>query len=368
MEGVGLTFKETYNDKTVLVTGHTGFKGGWLSLWLKQLGANVIGYSIPPTTKPSFYNIVKLSDIINKDIVGDVEDISKLSSVIHAYKPDFIFHLAAQPIVKESYKTPLETIQTNVMGTVNLLEAIRSTNHRTTCVCITSDKCYENKEWVYAYRENDTLGGHDPYSASKAAAEMLLSAYRDSFFNHTDSKCALSSARAGNVIGGGDWSNDRIVPDCIRSLSQNDIIRVRSPNAIRPWQFVLDALSGYLLLASKMHKNPRKYSGAWNFGPYPENNINVISLVNKIISKWGDGEIYVSEPISEHHEATYLKLDSTKSITQLGWKPLYGIDEAIGRTVEWYKNYYDGKSDVTNFSAYQIEEYKSQPLLSCETK
>ena len=363
-----MTFRETYNGKTVLVTGHTGFKGGWLSLWLKQLGANVIGYSIPPTTKPSFYNTVKLHDIIDKDIMGDVEDLSELSSVIHAYKPDFIFHLAAQPIVKESYITPIETIRTNVMGTVNLLEAIRSTNHKTTCVCITSDKCYENKEWEYAYRENDALGGHDPYSASKAAAELLISAYRNSYFNTNNSLCSLSSARAGNVIGGGDWSADRIVPDCIRSLSRNEVMQVRSPNAIRPWQFVLDALSGYLLLASKMYKNPRKYSGAWNFGPYPENNINVITLVDKIIAVWGEGESYTSEPVSEQHEATYLKLDSTKSITQLGWRPLYGIDDAIGHTVEWYKNHHGGKLDMNNFSTYQIESFKAQPLSSIEMK
>lgn len=369
MEGVGLTLKETYNGKTVLVTGHTGFKGGWLSLWLTQLGAKVIGYSFPPATYPSFYNTVKLHEVINRSIMGDIENISDLSSVIHAYNPEFIFHLAAQPIVKESYITPLETIKTNVIGTVNLLEAIRSTNHKTTCVCITSDKCYENKEWEYAYRENDTLGGHDPYSASKAAAEILISAYRNSFFNTSDSACTLLSARAGNVIGGGDWSADRIVPDCMRSLSNNETIHIRNPGAIRPWQFVLDVLYGYLLLGAKANTFPKRYSGAWNFGPNPENNITVRELAETIRNYWGNGVIKNHELGSvENHEANYLILDSTKASTLLGWRPKYNIDQAIEYTVDWYKNYYDRKIDMNNFSIYQIESFKAQPLSSLKMK
>jgi len=262
-------FNNIYNGKRVLVTGHTGFKGGWLSLWLKELGAEVIGYSLDPPTKPSFFEAV---DLKNKliHIIGDVRDEKHLLSVFTKYQPEFVFHLAAQSLVRRSYKEPRLTYETNIMGTINVLETVRKTNSVKACIIITTDKCYENKEWVYGYRENDPMGGYDPYSSSKACAELVVSAYRNSFFNPKDygkiHNIALSSVRAGNVIGGGDWGKDRIITDCVKTLFENKTINIYNPQATRPWQYVLEPLSGYLLLGSKMYKDGRKYSSAWNFG------------------------------------------------------------------------------------------------------
>jgi len=350
---------KAFSGKTVLITGHTGFKGGWLSLWLESLGAKVIGYSLNPPTQPSFFQETDLSGKIT-DLRGDIRDFNNICSVVQKYHPDFLFHLAAQPLVRASYRTPRETVDINVMGTINVLEAIRLSGTSPVCVCITSDKCYENKEWDYAYRENDPLGGRDPYSASKGAAELVIASYRKSFFGTDGSKpaCAISSARAGNIIGGGDWAEERIVPDCIRSLVSNKTIEIRNPSAIRPWQFVLDPLFGYLWLALKMKENPKEYSGAWNFGPYYPNNVDVRTLTEKIIREWGTGKWNsVLKSQNNLHEAGLLKLDIAKSMTRLGWKPVYGIDQAIRKTIEWYKTDYARTEEMYRFSLGQIDTF-----------
>jgi CDP-glucose 4,6-dehydratase len=350
---------DSYQGKIVLITGHTGFKGCWLALWLESLGANVIGYSLDPPTDPSVYQVTKLSDRII-DIRGDILDFNNVFETIKKYRPEFIFHLAAQPLVRHSYINPLETFNVNVMGTVNILESIRLSQDPTTCVCITSDKCYENREWDYAYRENDPLGGHDPYSASKGAAEIVIASYRNSFFNpgKENPLVSLSSARAGNIIGGGDWAEDRIVPDCIRTLVKKKPIEIRNPHAIRPWQFVLDPLFGYLWLALKMKEDPEVYAEAWNFGPYHSNAVDVQTLTEKVLEEWGSGTWKgVLHDENAPHEARYLKLDIAKSMTRLGWKPVYDIDKVIQKTIEWYMKYYTGKTDMYDFSLKQVETY-----------
>ncbi len=298
----------SYHDKTVLITGHTGFKGSWLALWLESLGAKVIGYSLDPPTDPSFFQVTGLSGRII-DIRGDILDRVKISEVIEKYHPDYIFHLAAQPLVRFSYKYPLDTFNVNIIGTANILESIRLSDCPVTCVCITSDKCYANRECNYAYQENDPLGGHDPYSASKAGAELVIDSYRKSYFSEgKKTRVSLSSVRAGNIIGGGDWAEDRIVPDCIRALVKENPVVVRNPHAIRPWQFILDPLFGYLWLASKMREEPDKYADAWNFGPDHLNTLDVQTLTEKIILEWGSGTSKVlSNNKNSPHEAGYLR-------------------------------------------------------------
>jgi CDP-glucose 4,6-dehydratase len=348
--------EEAYRGKTVLITGHTGFKGGWLALWLESLGAKIIGFSWDVPTNPSFFQKTNLSGKIT-DLRGDVRDYNTVSKIIHEHNPEIIFHLAAQPLVRASYAAPRETIDANVMGTANVLEAIRVSGGPATCVCITSDKCYENREWDYAYRENDSLGGYDPYSASKGAAEIIIASYRRSFFSG-DGCCALASTRAGNIIGGGDWSVDRIVPDCIRSLHVGKPIELRNPSAIRPWQFILDPLYGYLLLAQKMQEKPKEYSEAWNFGPDYRNNVDVCTLTQKMIAEWGSGTCeYPSSGPNTLHEARFLKLDISKTVSRLGWRPQYCIDTAVRNTVEWYKRCYSPKAKMDRFSLQQIDHY-----------
>lgn len=336
--------KGLYQNKKVLITGNTGFKGSWLSLWLNELGANVIGYSLDPPTKPNLFESTNLSKKI-KTIYGDVRDEKHLVSTFKKYKPEFVFHLAAQPLVMASYSDPKYTYETNVMGTVNILEAIRKTKGVRVCVVVTSDKCYENKEWVYGYRENDPMGGYDPYSSSKGCAELVTNAYRQSFFNPEEYEkthnLVLSSVRAGNVIGGGDWGKNRLLPDCIKAISSKKKITIRNPYAIRPWQYVLDPLHGYLLLGAMMYGHGAKYGGAWNFGPENENTITVEELVRLAIGCWGSGS-YVVDRTCHPHEASLLKLDTTKARTLLGWKSIYGIQKTIERAVDWYKNFYSG--------------------------
>ena len=350
-----------FADKVVLVTGHTGFKGGWLSFWLKELGARVVGFSLPPPTTPSFFLSNELENQI-VHIVGDVRNFEEIKKVIEKYNPEYVFHLAAQSLVRRSYDAPLLTFDTNIMGTVNVLEAIRSSKSVKVCICVTSDKCYENKEWVYAYRENDPMGGYDPYSASKGAAELVIAAYRQSFFNpknFDEHGKSISSVRAGNVFGGGDWAEDRIVPDCIRALCSGKEILVRNPNSIRPWQFVLDPLLGYLMLAIKMRELPNEYASAWNFGPSSNGNIRVCELVNLIIKAWGSGSwVSSSKDITTKtvHESTYLKLDCTKAHNLLGWTPIYTLDEGIDATVEWYRAYDKGRKMI-EVSKKQIGEF-----------
>lgn len=364
MEVVGLMtvhkkLIEAYQGRTVLVTGHTGFKGSWLALWLESLGAKVIGYSLDPPTDPSVFQVTGLSERII-DIRGDILDANKMFETVKKYRPEFIFHLAAQPLVRYSYVNPLDTFNVNIIGTANILEAIRLSQIPTTCVCITSDKCYENREWDYAYRENDPLGGYDPYSASKGAAEIVIASYRNSFFNanHPNQLVSLSSARAGNVIGGGDWAQDRIVPDSVRTLVKKNPVEIRNPQAIRPWQFVLDPLFGYLWLALKMKENPKVYADAWNFGPNHSNAVDVRTLIEKILIEWGSGTWKkMSQNEIAPHEASYLKLDIAKSMTRLGWRPVYDIDEAIQKTIAWYKQFYSGDGEMNEFSQEQIWKY-----------
>lgn len=363
MVGTKHLFDEIFYKEKVFITGHTGFQGTWLSLWLNSLGAKVTGYSLDPPTRPSLYNIVSLRKDITH-IKGDVRDVAHLYESLRASKPKFVFHLAAQSLVRFSYEKPVETFQTNVIGTLNILETIRKIPTVKSCIIMTSDKCYENRDWIYPYRENDPLGGSDPYSASKAAAELVTSAYRRSFFQNTEKHVAsIASVRAGNVIGGGDWAKDRIMPDCISSLMRGNVIDVRNPNAIRPWQHVLEPLSGLLLLANKMLDNPIKYSGPWNFGPDLSNsNIAVKDIVSKVITKWGRGKWKTnSKKIkTDYQEANHLRLDSTKATNMLQWHPVYSLDEAISETVTWYKNFSNKNIDMKKLTLKQIESYSKK--------
>lgn len=340
-----MSFNSFYKGKVVLVTGHTGFKGGWLVTWLKMMGARVVGFSLPPEMdKPNLFEFAKVdSDIVS--IFGDIRNLSLLTSTFKTHKPEIVFHMAAQSLVRRSYTNPVDTFATNVMGTVNVLEAVKCTESVKTAIIVTSDKCYENREWVYAYRENDPLGGYDPYSASKGCCEIVTAAYRSSFFSKNN-HVAIASVRAGNVIGGGDWAEDRIIPDIVMALSRNKPVVVRNPNAIRPWQYVLEPLSGYLYLAMRMCDEPHTYAGAWNFGPNDSSNVPVKHIVELAIKEWGAGmwERPAEDYTDKLHEANFLKLDCTKAATLLEWFPIYSLNESIKETIEWYKNYYRGKN------------------------
>lgn len=331
-------FGGVYAGKKVFVTGHTGFKGAWLTEWLLNLGAKVTGFSLPPPTQPSLFDQLGLAERINH-IAGDVRDTAALSAAVAAAQPDFIFHLAAQPLVRESYRTPVETYDTNVMGTIHLLEAARQLNKLCAVVCVTTDKCYENKEWVHGYREEDPLGGYDPYSSSKAAAEIAIAAWRRSFFKAHPVK--IASARAGNVIGGGDWAADRIVPDCIRALQKREVIAVRNKHATRPWQHVLEPLSGYLWLGAVLAKpsltdfSADHFSSAFNFGPGHDANRTVAELVEQILKHWPGRWADRSDPKAVH-EASLLQLTTDKSNALLGWSPAWSFAETIRETVTWY--------------------------------
>ncbi len=338
MVGMETLFSGVYSGKTVLVTGHTGFKGTWLVLWLQLLGARVIGYALAPHTEPSLFHLSNAQEGITH-ILGDTRDISKVREVCQTYRPDFVFHLAAQSLVRYSYEHPVETYETNVMGTIHLLEAIRATPSVRVCVNVTSDKCYENREWEYSYRENDSMGGYDPYSSSKGCAELITAAYRRSFFKVADSSSVrLASVRAGNVIGGGDWSRDRLIPDCMRSLAAKNAIIVRNPEAIRPWQYVLEPLSGYLWLGACLWNKPGTFEGSWNFGPHPAGNVTVREIVNQVVAMWGEGEWKhaCQDQSPAPHEARTLTLDITKSSTFLGWEPVTSVAQAITETIGWY--------------------------------
>ena len=336
-----MKYVDFFKGKTVLVTGHTGFKGSWLSLWLEKLGAKVIGFALDPYTSRDNFVISKLSDRMT-DIRGDARNLGDFSSVVKKYDPEIIFHLAAQPLLTLSYEIPRETVETNVMGTVNVLEAFRKSTTARTLIVVTSDKCYENREWVYGYREIDPLGGYDPYSSSKAAAELIVSAYIRSFFNpdnYDSHRKVVATVRAGNVLGGGDWREGRIFPDCIRAIESDKEIIIRNPDSVRPWQFVLEPLNGYLLLASKMHNDPERYSGSWNFGPAANSIVTVRKLVEKVIKYYGKGSMKEIQSKADLHESKLLNLDISKATYLLGWKPKLSIDEAIKMTIEWYKNY-----------------------------
>jgi CDP-glucose 4,6-dehydratase len=354
-------FLDIYKGKTVLITGHAGFVGCWFTLWLKELGAKVIGLSLDPVTEPNLFKIIKIENRIDH-VAGDIRDYTHLLSVFKKYKPEIVFHLAAQPLVRLSYKEPRATYETNVMGTVNVLEAIRNAEFVRAGIMVTSDKCYENRGWVFGYREIDAMGGYDPYSSSKGCAELVTSAYRNSFFNPNDygkvHDVAISSARVGNIIGGGDWMADRIFPDCVRALSQNKKIIIRNPKATRPWQYVLEPLSGYLWLGALMYKDGAAYSGAWNFGPNDNKMLSVEDIVKLVIKHWGDGDYSVDKD-SHPHEAAFLSLDCSKAHALLKWIPTYDVYTAIKETVNWYKEYYNStdKDYMYTFTCNQLKHY-----------
>ncbi|ADV47274.1 CDP-glucose 4,6-dehydratase [Nitratifractor salsuginis] len=333
-------FSVAYRGKKVLVTGHTGFKGSWLSLWLQSLGADVVGYALSPETEPSHLTLLDL-DMVS--VKGDIRDFSHLQRLIKDVQPEIIFHLAAQPLVRRSYREPVETFETNVMGTVNVLEACRQTPSVRAIVNITSDKCYENREWVWGYRENDPMGGYDPYSASKGAAELVSAAYRRSYFNNAEygkiHETLLATCRAGNVIGGGDWSEDRLIPDIVRAVTAKEAVTIRSPNATRPWQHVLDALSGYLLLGQKLLEGQSEFADAWNFGPSDEDVLTVKEMCSLFEKEWERTRFNFSKETPRLHEAGLLKLDCSKAHTLLNWRGRWHAQEAVIATAEWYRAY-----------------------------
>ncbi len=339
-------FGGIYKGKKVLITGHTGFKGSWLCLWLKELGAEVIGYALNPPTNPNHFELLK-PDMIS--IIGDIRDGEKLINVVKCHKPEIVFHLAAQPLVRYSYKNPVETFETNVMGTINVFEACRNTESVGTIVNITSDKCYENREWVWGYRENDPMGGYDPYSASKGCAELVTNSYRNSFFNPSypltlspsHPPILLASARAGNVIGGGDWAEDRLIPDCIRALLKGGKIVIRNPNAIRPWQHVLEPLSGYLLLGQKLLEGRKEFAEAWNFGPSEDGNATVGEIVAQVNKAWPKIDYEINMIPDQPHEAGMLRLDCSKARTKLQWTPVWDGKSTVKKTALWYKFFYE---------------------------
>jgi CDP-glucose 4,6-dehydratase len=352
--------KLTYAKKKVLVTGHTGFKGSWLLKILEYLNAEVLGYALNPENSNDLYNLIS-GNLLCKSVIGDIRDKNNLTKTIIDFQPDFVFHLAAQPLVRESYKYPIDTFEINAIGTANLLESIRYLNKKCSIVLVTTDKVYLNNEWNYNYREIDVLGGHDPYSASKACAEIIIQSYRNSFFSEFSqiNQKGLAVGRAGNVIGGGDWSKDRIVPDIIKSLIANEKIVIRNPESIRPWQHVLEPLVGYLLLGSNLSENQNKFSGAYNFGPNSEGALTVKKLVGSAVRFWGSGD-YISSPINnELHEAKVLKLDIGKASLELGFSPIWNADQAIEQTIEWYKVYNQKKTDISIFTQDQIVSYFS---------
>lgn len=342
-----------WRNKCVLVTGHTGFKGSWLSLWLQSMGARVLGYSLEAPTKPSLFeeaNVQKGMD----SVVGDVRDFSALLSFIKKIKPDVVIHMAAQSLVRESYKDPLGTYATNVMGTANILEACRLNPSVKAIVNVTTDKCYENKEWVWGYRENESMGGFDPYSNSKGCSELVTNSYRSSFFNSNG--IGVASARAGNVIGGGDWAKDRIIPDTLLAFEKNCPVSVRNPLSIRPWQHVLEPLSGYLLLAQRLYETGLDYSEAWNFGPNDEDAKPVGWIVDYMASLWGPEASWIAAEGEQPHEATYLRLDISKAKARLGWHPRWGLEESLETIVGWHKRRLAGES-VRDLCLFQIDKF-----------
>ena len=345
---------EHFRKKRVLITGDTGFKGSWMAYWLHYLGAEVYGFALPPEREYDHYAALGLENLIHHQD-GDVREFDGIHEFMKKIRPEFVFHLAAQPLVRKSHNEPKLTFDTNVGGTVNVLEAVRHTLSVKVLVTITSDKCYRNKEWCWGYRENDELGGKDPYSASKAATELIYSAYQDSFFCDR-AEFGAASVRAGNVIGGGDWSTDRIVPDCIRALQQHQPIELRNPHATRPWQHVLEPLSGYLLLASRLYDHPEQFRGSYNFGPENREMHTVQDMAKELISVWGAGEITVTRKENDPPEAGLLHLNCDKAHQMLGWYPRWDFEKTVEQTATWYKSVQDGES-AESVTRRQIIEY-----------
>jgi len=348
-----------WKGKQVLITGHTGFKGSWLSLWLQRLGAHVVGYALAPPTKPSLFEIAQVDEGMIS-ILGDIRDLKHLQATIVEHKPEIIIHLAAQPLVRYSYQNPVETFATNIMGTVHLLEAVRQAGGVRVIVCITSDKCYENREWFWGYREIDPMGGHDPYSSSKGCAELVIAAYRNSYFPRQEYQrhgVALASARAGNVIGGGDWADDRLVPDIMRAILEDRPVIIRSPNAIRPWQHVLEPLNGYLCLAEKLWESGSELAEGWNFGPDDEDAQPVSWVVERLVDLWGETARWRLDSVQHPHEATYLKLDCSKAKQLLAWTPKLDLSATLQWIVEWYRGYTQNRN-MRELSETQIARFE----------
>lgn len=344
-----------WQGRRVLMTGHTGFKGGWLSLWLQAMGTRVVGFALPPPTKPSLFEIARVGSGMTS-LIGDIRDLPHLETVFAEYRPEIVIHMAAQSLVRRSYAEPVETYATNVMGTVNLLEAVRVTDSVRAVVNVTSDKCYENREWVWGYRENEAMGGYDPYSSSKGCAELVTAAYRRSFFSQDSHRVALASVRAGNVIGGGDWAADRLIPDILQAIEQGGPASIRSPQAVRPWQHVLEPLAGYLALAEKLHEEGSAYAEGWNFGPDDEDAKPVQWIVERLATAWGEGASWTLDAGLHPHEANYLELDCSKAKLRLGWQPRWHLDRALDAIVEWHRAYLRGE-DMRDLTLRQIAEY-----------
>jgi len=352
-----------WHSRKVFLTGHTGFKGSWLALWLLSMGADVCGYALDPPTEPSLYRLLDLDGQL-QSIHGDTRDLAALESAMRSFAPEVVIHLAAQPIVRLSYEQPVETYAVNVLGTVHLLDAVRRTPNVRAVVVITSDKCYENQEWHWPYREYEPMGGHDPYSSSKGCAELVIAAYRRSFFepgSHSQHQVAVASARAGNVIGGGDWALDRLVPDIVRAFAAGEPVIIRNPEAVRPWQHVLEPLAGYLGLAQRLVTDGTAFAEAWNFGPADSDARPVRYLVSELARLWGDAASWRSVEPEQVHEAHILRLDSSKARARLGWSPRWTLDEALANIVHWYKVFYYGQ-DVQACSLSQIQSFMQVKL------
>lgn len=349
---------EFWQGKRVLLTGHTGFKGSWLSLWLQSMGTHVTGYALSPPTNPSLFEVANVAQGMNS-IIGDIRDLAHLSSIFAEHKPEIVIHMAAQPLVRYSYLEPVETYSTNVMGTVNLLEAVRHTSSVKAVVNVTSDKCYENREWEWGYRENEAMGGYDPYSNSKGCSELVTAAYRNSYFHpeqYQTHGVAIGSARAGNVIGGGDWAEDRLIPDMMRAITNGQPVSIRNPHSIRPWQHVLEPLSGYLLLAQKLYEEGADFAEGWNFGPNDDDAKPVDWILDNLIKTWGEGASWKLDGSNHPHEAHYLKLDCSKAKTRLHWQPRWSLSTAIDQICVWHKAYLAG-ADMQAICLRQIQQY-----------
>jgi CDP-glucose 4,6-dehydratase len=357
----------SWQGKRVFLTGHTGFKGGWLALWLTKLGAEVRGYALDPATEPNLFTVARIGSAVD-DVRGDIRDAATLEAAMREFAPEVVFHLAAQPLVRLSYEDPIGTYETNVIGTARVLDTVRRTASVRAVVCVTTDKCYENKEWVWGYRESDPLGGYDPYSSSKACAEIVAAAYRQSYFpvaglgRSGGHSTAIATARAGNVIGGGDWSTDRLIPDLVRGFLAGEPVRIRRPKAIRPWQHVLEPLHGYICLAEQLlaakREDAARFATAYNFGPWDDDTRPVSWIAEKMTGLWGDGAKWIFDPDPGVHEAGYLKLDASRARADLGWAPRLRLESAIDWIVQWTRAWSSG-ADMHNFTLAQIEAYES---------
>lgn len=362
-----MAISEFWRAKKVFLTGHTGFKGGWLSLWLQDLGADLCGFALEPPTTPNLFREANVGQGM-KSVIGDIRDYQQLYAAVEDFKPEVIIHMAAQPLVRRSYEQPLETYSTNVMGTVNLLDCVRKVGSVTAVVNVTSDKCYENREWCWGYREDEPKGGYDPYSNSKGCAELVTDAFRNSYFNpksYSQHGCALASVRAGNVIGGGDWADDRLIPDILSAFEQGSSVEIRHPKAIRPWQHVLEPLSGYLLIAEKLFTEGAEFAEGWNFGPKDEDAKSVEWIVKTLANKWGGGANWIISQDNHPHEANYLKLDCSKAKARLGWQPRWSLEEALERIVTWHQAWLL-KKDMKTLCIKEINEYRDHKLSGSE--